>query len=200
MANLIILEGVSRTGKTTITKTLSEKYGFRNISLKEKMPESVSLPDFYHGIHMISNEFFKSFPQETFILDRSFMSEMVYSKFFNRKTLITENMIIPDLLHDNNFVLINLNNSHKEYINRSPKDKIIYSYEEFTKQKDLFYWFYETYKTKYCQDHWQNRFMEINTIEHTIENIINLIENHLIKNQIINESIYEKEKSSNCNR
>ena len=198
MANLIILEGLSRTGKSTITKTLSERYGFRNISLKEKMPEAVSLPDFYHGIHMISNEFFRSFPQETFILDRSFMSEMVYSKFFGRKTLITENMIVADLLHDNNFVLINLDNTHKEYINRSPKDKMIYSYEEFSKQKDLFYWFYETYKTKYHQDHWQNRFMEINTVEHSIDNTINLIEKHLIKNQIINESIYEK--SGNCNR
>ena len=30
MANLIILEGLSRTGKSTITKVLSEKYGFKN--------------------------------------------------------------------------------------------------------------------------------------------------------------------------
>ena len=41
MANLIILEGLSRTGKSTITKTLSEKYGFKNISIKEKMPDYI---------------------------------------------------------------------------------------------------------------------------------------------------------------
>ena len=35
MANLIILEGLSRTGKSTITKTLSEKYGFKNINRVE---------------------------------------------------------------------------------------------------------------------------------------------------------------------
>lgn len=197
MANLIILEGLSRTGKSTITKNLSERFGFRNISLKEKMPQEVSLPDFYHGIHMISNEFFRSFPDETFILDRSFLSEMVYSKFFGRKTFVTHDMIIADLLHDNNFVLIHLDNSHKEYMNRSPKDRQIYSFEEFNKQKDLFYWFYESYKTKYSRENWQNRFMEIDTTENDISKTIELIESHLIKNQIINKAIYEK--SSNCN-
>ena len=71
MANLIILEGLSRTGKSTITKVLSEKYGFRNISIKEKMPDYVTnLQDFYHGIHIFSNLIYREFPEETFILDR----------------------------------------------------------------------------------------------------------------------------------
>lgn len=198
MANLIILEGLSRTGKSTITKTLSEKFGFRNISLKDKMPESVkNLPDFYHGIHMISNEFFRSFESETFILDRSFISEMVYSKFFSRKSYITEDMVIADLLHDNNFVIINLDNTHKEYLNRTPKDKKIYTFQEFSKQKDLFFWYYESFKTKYQSESWQSRFMEIDTTDNTINEVIEHITKHLIKNQIIKTKIYEE--SSNCN-
>ena len=197
MANLIILEGLSRTGKSTITQELCKRHGFRSISLKEKMPNEVSLPDFYHGIHMISNEFFRSFPNETFVLDRSFLSEMVYSKFFNRKSYITHDMIIADLLHDNNFVLIHLDNTHKEYMNRSPKDRHVYTYDEFSKQKDLFYWFYENYKCKYHNDIWQNRFQEIDTTEHSLVEVIDSIEMHLIKNKIINTEIYEK--SSDCN-
>jgi len=198
MANLIILEGVSRTGKSTITQFLSKKYGFKNISLVNKMPESVeNLPDFYHGIHTISNEFFKAFDKETFVLDRSFISELVYSKFFKRKSYINEDMVIADLLHDNNFVIINLNNTHKEYLNRSPKDKKIYSYSDFSKQKDLFFWFFETFKTKYDKELWQNRFMEIDTSENLLSNVIEFIERHLIKNQIIKQTI--SEESSNCN-
>jgi thymidylate kinase len=197
MANLIILEGLSRTGKSTITKTLSERYGFRNISLKDKMPECVErLTDFYHGIHMISNEFFRSFENETFILDRSFLSEMVYSKHFNRPTNITEDMVIADLLHDNNFVLINLTNTHKSYMNRSPKDRFIYSYDDFNNQKDLFFWFYEHFKSRYHTEKWQNRFIEIDTDENTLSKVIDKIEYHITKNNIITK-IYEK--NSDCN-
>lgn len=185
MANLIILEGLSRTGKTSITKTLSERHGFRNISLKEKMPESVSLPDFYHGIHMISNEFFRSFPDETFILDRSFLSELVYSKFFERKTFQSQSSVISDLLFDNNFVLVYLSNNYSSYIERQPKDKFIYTQEDFIKQKDLFDWYFNYYQNHNDSPSWKNRFVEIHSAYTPLDKCIEEIENSLVTNKII---------------
>lgn len=200
MANLIILEGLSRTGKSTITKKLSERYGFNNISLKEKMPECVeSLPDFYHGIHVISNEFFKSFNDKTFILDRSFISELVYSRFFDRKTHIKEDTVVGDLLLDNNFVMFNLQTVHKNYIDRTPKDRRIYSFTEFNKQKDSFYWYFEHYKNINDQGSWKSRFIEIDTDENSINETIDIIETHLIQHNIIKNKIYETQ-SSDSNR
>lgn len=186
MANLIILEGVSRTGKSSITTMLSEKHGFRNISVKNKQPEFIeNLPDFYHGMHVMANEFFKSFKDETFVLDRSFISELVYSKSFNRKTYISKDDLITDLLHDNNFILINLITTHQEYLNRLPKDKKIYTFQEFNKHKDLFFYYTEQFKTKYSKNDWQNKFIEIDTNQNSIEKCVQKIESVLEKNSII---------------
>ena len=195
MANLIILEGVSRTGKSSLTKLFSDKFGYRNISVKNKKPECIeNLPDFYQGMHMIANEFFAAFPEETFILDRSFMSELVYSKCFGRKTYINEEEVIPDLLHDNNFVIVNLSTIHAEYLKRAPKDKHIYSVEEFNRQKDTFYWFYEHYKCYYSGKKWQNRFIELDTNVLSIEECAEKIELQLAKNSILKNKIHEIEE------
>lgn len=186
MANLIILEGVSRTGKSSLTKIFSDKFGYRNISVKDKKPECIeNLPDFYQGMHMIANEFFSAFPEETFILDRSFISELVYSKCFNRKTYINEGEVIADLLHDNNFVIVNLSTIHTEYLKRVPKDKRIYSLYEFNVQKDTFYWFFEHFKCYYSGKKWQNRFLELDTNSFTIEQCAERIEFLLNKNSIL---------------
>ena len=101
MANIIILEGLSRTGKSSIAAELSEKLGFKSISIKNKMPEYITnLAEFYHGIHVMTNEMYKAFPEETFILDRSFLSEIVYSKFFNRESLACKDDLIANILMD----------------------------------------------------------------------------------------------------
>lgn len=187
MANLIILEGLSRTGKSTITKVLSEKYGFKNISIKEKMPDYITnLHDFYHGIHVFSNLIYREFPNETFILDRSFLSELVYSKFFNRPTHQMKCDSVSDLLFDNNFVIINISNTYDKYLERNPKDKIIYTQEDFIKQKDLFCWHFNKYQNHNDSPTWKSRFVEldssIRSIEQCIESIETLLkENHIIK-------------------
>jgi thymidylate kinase len=168
MANLIILEGLSRTGKTSISRLISSNYGYRSLSVKNKMPDYVkNLPDFYHGMQVYSNEIFRAFPDQTFILDRSFLSELVYSQFFNRSTYIKEDGIIDDLLQ-NNFILIYLNNDHTNYMKRSPKDKIIYSDNEFNQQKILFDQFFNEYRNRKSDHDWNNRFLEISTIENSI--------------------------------
>jgi thymidylate kinase len=186
MANLIILEGLSRTGKSTITKVLSEKYGFRNISIKEKMPDYVTnLQDFYHGIHIFSNLIYREFPEETFILDRSFLSELVYSKFFNRPTHQTKSDSVADLLFDNNFVLINVTNTYDKYLERQPKDKIIYSQEDFIKQKDLFCWHFNQYQHHNDSQSWKSRFIELDSSTRSIEQCIESIEQLLKDKNII---------------
>ena len=154
------------------------------------MPSEVEhLPDFYHGMHVISKEFFDAFPEETFILDRSFISELVYSKAFGRKTYIKSEDIF-EMLKDNNFILLNMNTIYSNYLKRVPKDKKVYTENEFNRQKDLFYWFFENYKTAYSTKKWQSRFIELDTnstpIADCIENIIQIIEkNKILKNKLI---------------
>lgn len=185
MANLIILEGVSRTGKSSITSMLSEKHGFRSISVKNKQPEFIeNLPDFYHGMHIVANEFFKAFNEETFVLDRSFISELVYSRAFGRKTYINKDDLITDFLHDNNFLLINLITTHQEYLNRLPKDKKVYTYDEFNNHKDLFFYYTEHFKTHYTHKKWQSSFIEIDTNQNSIEKCVQKIE-ECLENKLI---------------
>jgi len=177
MANLIILEGLSRTGKSTISKTLSEKYSFKNVSIGIKKPAEVeNLPDFYHGIHTASNEFYKEFKDETFILDRSFLSESVYSKFFQRKSHQT-NDLIEEFLSTNSFVLFFLNNDYDGYILRSPKESEPYSENDFSIQKSAFEWNFSYYKNLNLER--KDRFIEINTSSVSLEKSIEKIEKHL---------------------
>ena len=190
MANLIILEGVSRTGKSTITKILSDKFGFRHISIKNKSPEFISnFPDFYHGMHVMLNEFIKTFPEETFILDRSFLSELVYSRAFNRKTHVTEDDFIFNMLTENNFLLVNLVTTHSEYLNRIPKDRKIYTFNEFDTQKELFRFYFNHYlaSTNFPNSKQKNsQFLEIDTNKNTIDEVVQKIEKSLVKINILN--------------
>lgn len=182
MANLIILEGLSRTGKSTIAKKLAKEHGYRSISIKNKMPDFIeNLYEFYHGMHVLANEVYQAFPEETFILDRSFLSEMVYSKFFQRKSLATADDSIANLLLDNNFILVYFSNSYERYIQRGPKDRIIYSEQDFLKQKDLFDWYFDKYKKQNDAECWQHRFVEIDTTSHSIDQSIDIIRNTLEK-------------------
>lgn len=176
MANLIILEGLSRTGKSTISKALGNK-GFRSISIKDKMPEYVTnLHEFYHGMHLISNEMYRAFPEETFIVDRSFLSDLVYSKFFGRKTLCNQSEITSNILLENNFLLVYLSSTYERYIQRGPKDRTVYTEEDFVKQKDLFDWYFQKYRNDNDSDDWKSRFVEINSAEVSIEDSIKTIE------------------------
>lgn len=180
MANLIILEGLSRTGKSSIAKALENK-GFRSISVKDKMPAYIeNLHDFYHGMHIISNEIYRTFPNENFVIDRSFLSELVYSKFFNRKTHSNQSDSIKQLLQ-NNFLLVYLSNTHQRYIERGPKDRILYSEEDFKIQKDLFDQNFEEYKNREPSELWQSRFVQIDSSETSIEEAIKIIEDRFEK-------------------
>jgi thymidylate kinase len=188
MANLIILEGLSRTGKTSIAEELQNRHGFRGVSVRDKMPEYVEhLPDFYHGMHIYMNSILRTFPDETFVLDRSFLSELVYSRFFERPTYVTQGSIINDLLFDNNFILVYLSNRYQSYLNRSPKDKIIYTEDQFCRQKDLFEWFFDQHQKHFNETKWHNRFLRLSSVDSSIEECVEQIEHKI--NQYITPKI-----------
>jgi len=137
MAKLIILDGLSRTGKTTITNRLRDDGYGKIISLDEKRPVNTDVTSFYKGIGMISKEFYKAFHNEIFILDRSFMSEIVFSKFFKRTCSMSINNT-QDLLEENDVIQFYLWNDHEDYIKRNPKDRYTYSKDDYDVLKSLF--------------------------------------------------------------
>jgi len=137
MANLIILEGLSRTGKTTIANQLKKDGYGRIVSIDEKMPECKDLTSFYKGCFYSYDAFFKAFPDETFILDRSFLSEMVYPEFFERPPSFDPNYIF-DFINRHKIYLFMLGNLHKDYMDRGPKDSYTYTEEDYMILEYLF--------------------------------------------------------------
>jgi thymidylate kinase len=178
MANLIILEGVSRTGKSSISEALTSKYAFRNISVKVKSPKFIdNLPDFYHGMHVISSEFFTSFPDQTFVLDRSILSELVYPKALNRKSYMNETIALH-FLAENDFKLFLFDNTYEYYLKNSPKESL-YTPEQFEIQRNLFNEKFELLKN-YSQDpSWQSRFIRIEHESNQLHRKHNIIEKHI---------------------
>lgn len=170
MAKLIILEGTSRTGKTTIANYLKDNGYGRIISLKNKMPEDCDLSSFYKGTFMSYDAFFQAFPEETFILDRSFLSEMVYSAFFNRKRSIS-NEYISDFIKTHDIRLFHLWNKHEDYINRGPKESFTYTSNEYDEILQYF--------AKALDITRGLNWTTINTSEYSINESINIIKQNV---------------------
>ena len=173
MAKLIILEGLSRTGKTTIANHLRDNGYGRIVSLKEKMPECKDMTSFYKGCFYSYDAFFEAFPDETFILDRSFLSEMVYPEFFERPQSI-DIKYIYDFINKHSISLFLLTNEHSDYIKRGPKDRYKYTEDDY---KILTYLFDKSLSTveRYIKS------SVINTSENSIIETITLIKNNLWK-------------------
>lgn len=173
MAKLIILEGLSRTGKTTIANHLRDYSYGRIVSLKEKMPECKDMTSFYKGCFYSYDAFFEAFPDETFILDRSFLSEMVYPDFFGRPTSIDANYIF-DFVHNHEIHLFLLTNKHSDYVERGPKDRYKYTEDDYT----ILYHLFDQNLAKV--ERYINSSI-INTSENSIIETITLIKHNLWK-------------------
>ncbi len=172
MAKLIILEGTSRTGKTTIANYLKDNGYGRIISLKNKMPDDCDLTSFYKGTFMSYDAFFQAFPEETFILDRAFLSEMVYSAHFKRKRSI-HNDYIQEFIKSHDIKLFHLWNKHEDYVKRKPKESFMYSKSDYNEILQLF-----GKSLDICKNlDWTT----INTSEYTINQSINIIKDNLWK-------------------
>tara|TARA_B100000900_G_scaffold412606_1_gene434753 strand:- start:406 stop:945 length:540 start_codon:yes stop_codon:yes gene_type:complete len=173
MAKLIILEGLSRTGKTTIANNLRDNGYGRIVSLKEKMPECKDMTSFYKGCFYSYDAFFEAFPDETFILDRSFLSEMVYPELFERPTSIDANYI-HEFVNNHEIHLFLLTNQHSDYIKRSPKDRFFYTETDY----DILAYLFNQNLGKV------ERYIEsdiIDTSENSIKQTITLIKSKLWK-------------------
>lgn len=169
MAKLIILEGLSRTGKTTISNYLKNNGYGRLISLKNKMPKNCDLYSFYKGCNISYDAFLSAFPEETFILDRSFLSEMVFSRHFSRQMSITKTYIL-DFVRLHQIKLFYLTNSHEDYLKRSPKEN--YSKTDYEKLNNLFH-----SSLSFLED--SITWNEICTSSNTLEETINIITNKI---------------------
>lgn len=184
MANIIILEGLSRSGKSSICKHFEYKHNFKYLGYTSKLniknKDKISLPDFYYGVHLTMAMFLNSCEKENIILDRSSLSDIIYSNFFNRKTYLTENDFINDTLKKHNFLLVYMSNSYSNYIERSPKETNLYSNEDFVKQQSLFELYfnsiYASEPENYEFKNWTKRFLHVPTNNLTLNETIELIE------------------------
>lgn len=172
MAKLIILDGLSRTGKTTLCNKLRDNKVGRVISLSEKRPENTDITSFYKGVGLISNEFYKEFPDETFILDRSFLSELVFSRFFNRSCSLNQKDI-ENLLENNEVYIFSLFNSYEDYLKRSPKDLYTYTKKDYES--------IELHFDDICFGLVADLVLAIDTSEYSIEDCYKIITSHINK-------------------
>jgi len=151
MAKLVVVEGVSRTGKTTICNYLQSAGFGKIVSVPKdiKMPDDLDLYSYYRGMFVYSREIFKN-SKDSFILDRSFLSELVYSKTLNR-TVTYRGTELEDFLKENEIYLFMLTNSYDDYLKRNPADKTItYTKEQYESLLDNFDLYFNQY-SKYVK-------------------------------------------------
>lgn len=163
MAKLIVLEGIERCGKTTIGNLLNDANYGNLLSIKIKQPDDVSFEQlglYYHGMHMFSKELYKSLSDSTFILDRFYLSEFVYSSKFNRKNYMNFDMV-KSIHEENEVITFYLRNTYQNYLDRSPKNKKILSSNDYAEmQRSFDFWI-----NKFSVNEIPGQFININTNE-----------------------------------
>lgn len=73
----IIIEGADGVGKSTIAKKIAEKFNLSLVHCTNKDPRDL-------------NFYYQSLRKDNVIYDRSFLSEMIYPKIFNRPQKLKE--------------------------------------------------------------------------------------------------------------
>lgn len=169
MAKLLIISGLSRSGKSTIINRISSEYKYRpywNDTIP-KIPHYIkNKADYFQGMFIMSLSMFSLMPDQKFILDRCFLDELVYSKCLNRETYMNIDLALQ-FLDDNDFQLILLDNEFDYYIKNSPKE--IYTKEQFEQQRKEFEKNFNVLKHYRSNPEWQNRFIKIDSSENNIE-------------------------------
>lgn len=188
---LLILEGLSRTGKTSVAKQL-ESEGWINLSIPNKtlfQYHKIHIPAIYQGMHIAIMETAKRFLRngKNVCLDRSFVSELAYSKVFNRQTLMDPEGAIEEL-NDLNMTMVLFDVSHKNYIDRIPHEAKIYSKEIFDTMRNEFDIAFSFSSYAHNRNNSNNTYLTIDTNLVSIKDSINFIKEKL------------NEKNSNSNR
>jgi thymidylate kinase len=121
MARIIILDGPSRTGKSTITDYLCNTFGWKHVQIEERRPKGYDLRSFYKGIWDATVSVLNQFNDETFVMDRFIFTELAYAKVLNREPCITRDDVLGVLINHEVKVFY-LTNTYDEYRQRSPKE------------------------------------------------------------------------------
>ena len=131
---LIVIEGIDRTGKTSLVKEL-EKKGFRSIHFSA--PDKKYYNPNYTGPSYAEDlaEMFVGFGNQDIVLDRSHYGETIWSSVYNRPAALNQddiNMLIP--LEGPNVVRILMHdpdiNAHWQRCveNKEPLDQVQFSH------------------------------------------------------------------------
>lgn len=160
MKDVLLFDGMPRTGKTTITAMLAEKLRKQGhdvflYSIRDKMPDYAKehLGHFYAGCIEAFYGFADNIPENSIIIcDRSPLTELVYGPL-RAKTIGKEAGIYPmDLLAERirqlNPRIFIMDNTYKDYIDRgaADKDKFVYSTEAFESLRTAFYGILDKFK------------------------------------------------------
>ena len=176
MAKLLMLSGLSRTGKSTIIDRLTTEHGYQPYwnNNREKLPSTVKhLPDYFYGMFIMSASMFSLMPDKKFALDRGFLDELVYSQSLKRETYLNDTQILH-FLDENDFQLVFLDNEYEYYIQNFPKENP-YSEKQFNEQRELFNENFERFKYSSKSEKWQSRFIKIDPMKNKLEEKYKLI-------------------------
>ncbi len=150
MKELILLDGLPRTGKSTIAALLvqklkSEGYNAMLYSMRDKIPEyaRANLAHYYAGCVDAFYAFVDHLPDDAILVcDRSPFSELVYGPI-RSKTIGKEAMIIPqdilvERIKNTKYTLVIMDNEYASYIDRGAeqKDGFTYGEEAFSAVRD----------------------------------------------------------------
>jgi len=143
MQPVIIFEGHDRSGKTTIANALANYYDTEVFMTNSK--ECFTSKGDYNNLAKFNlkiSEFVKEVSfhspiDKPIIIYRSFMSEMVYSKLFNRKTNAIANALTDDNFYKVNATIVLCENVRERYNDVDISDELINKSIELYRQVKL---------------------------------------------------------------
>lgn len=144
MSNFIlIIEGQDKTGKDTLVKACTRKYFERNPlvlhcmspSSSTENPEEISKKYYFNLLNFVSLES----PDQSFILNRSHIGEMVYSPLYRgysgEYVLTLESHFLSSDITSKKVILVTLIDSSHSRLSREDEDAL--SVSEYTSKKEL---------------------------------------------------------------
>lgn len=132
MAKLLILDGHSRTGKSTAAHEVCKlNKDARLVALQDKMPMQISnYFEYYTGCIHSAQAFLKSSHKyDIYVMDRSILSEFIFAPTFNRPTIVTEEYVV-DFAYEHEIVFIGAFAAYN-YYRQTNKDSFIYTQEQW---------------------------------------------------------------------
>jgi thymidylate kinase/NTP pyrophosphatase (non-canonical NTP hydrolase) len=142
MKELILLDGLPRTGKSTIAALLVQKlktegYNAMLYSMRDKIPEyaRANLAHYYAGCVDAFYAFVDHLPDDAILVcDRSPFTELVYgpirSKTIGKEAMIIPQDIIVERIKGTKYTLVIMDNEYSSYIDRGAEQKDGFTYGE----------------------------------------------------------------------